>query len=66
MCRLIVCITLDKTVSFKKKLFLVNDKEFRGDYDEIKNIALLYLYVCVISKYIESQHNLNKENMFST
>lgn len=44
---------------------MVNDKEFRGDYDEIKNIALLYLYVCVISKYIESQHNLNKENMFS-
>lgn len=34
--------------------------------DEIKNIALLYFYVCVISKYIESHHNLNKENMFST
>lgn len=42
---------------------MVNDKEFRGEYDEIKNTGLLYLYVCVISKYTESQH-LNKENVF--
>lgn len=39
MCRLIVCTTLDKTAL--KKLFLVNDKEFRGEYDEIKNTVLL-------------------------
>lgn len=47
MCRLIVCTTLDKTVSFKKVIFGKNDKEFRGEYDEIKNTVLLYIFMCV-------------------